>query len=102
MLSCSTHKAENHHDALVQHIPELSQCSRVAHDWQRSITMLLYSTYLAEIHDDALVHFLPQMRSEDLDERDLECRDLAVHENARQVELHLKTNVHLEVHNNHK
>ena len=33
------------------------------------------------------------MRAEDLDERDLERRDLAVHEDAGQVELHLETDV---------
>ena len=36
---------------------------------------------------------LPQVRAEDLDERDLERRDLAVHEDAGQVELHLEADV---------
>eukprot|EP00964_Phaeocystis_antarctica_P078146 scaffold48598_cov65-Phaeocystis_antarctica.AAC.1 len=48
---------------------------------------------LAEVHHDGLVHLLPQVRAEDLDERDLERRDLAVHEDARQVELHLEAHV---------
>jgi hypothetical protein len=33
---------------------------------------------LAQVHDDRFVDLLPQMGSEDLDERDLERRDLAV------------------------
>ena len=33
---------------------------------------------------------LPQVRAEDLDQRDLQRRDLPVHEDARQVELHLE------------
>ena len=35
------------------------------------------------------------MSPEDLYERDLECGDLAVHEDSCQVELHLETHVHL-------
>jgi len=49
--------------------------------------------YLTEIHDDALVHLLPQMCSEDLDQRDLECRDLAMHEDASKVQLDLEADV---------
>mmetsp|Transcript_51851 Transcript_51851/g.121766 ORF Transcript_51851/g.121766 Transcript_51851/m.121766 type:complete len:1251 (+) Transcript_51851:175-3927(+) len=49
--------------------------------------------HLAQIHHHALVDLLPQMRAEDLDQRDLERRDLAVHEDARQVELHLEPDV---------
>jgi hypothetical protein len=41
------------------------------------------------------VDFLPEMGSEDLDQRDLQGRDLAVHENTRQVKLDLETNVHV-------
>lgn len=41
------------------------------------------------------VDLLPEMGPEDLDERDLEGRDLAVHEDACEVQLHLKANVHL-------
>ena len=52
-------------------------------------------SYLTEIHDDALVDLLPQVSAEDLDEGDLQCGDLAVHEDARQVELYLETHVHL-------
>ena len=43
----------------------------------------------------ALVDLLPQVRAEDLDERNLERGDLAVHEDARQVQLHSETNVHV-------
>ena len=35
------------------------------------------------------------MSPEDLDERDLERGDLAVHEDARQIKLHLEANVDL-------
>ena len=52
---------------------------------------ILPSTYLTEIHDNRLVNLLPQMSSEDLDEGDLEGRDLAVHENTSQIQLHLET-----------
>lgn len=38
---------------------------------------------------------LPQVSSEDLDERDLQCGDLAVHEDTSQVQLHLKAYVYL-------
>jgi len=50
-------------------------------------------SHLTEIHDDTLMHLLPQMCPEDLDQRDLECRDLAVHEDAGQVELDLEADV---------
>ena len=42
-----------------------------------------------------LVDLLPEVRAEDLNERNLERRDLAVHEDARQVELDLEADVHL-------
>ena len=38
---------------------------------------------------------LPEVRPEDLNERDLQRRNLAVHEDARQVELDLEADVHL-------
>ena len=44
---------------------------------------------LAQIHDDRFVDLLPQMGTEDLNERNLESGDLAVHENACQIQLHL-------------
>jgi len=49
--------------------------------------------YLTEVHHDRLVHLLPQMGPEYLDEGDLERGDLAVHEDACEVELHLETHV---------
>ena len=49
--------------------------------------------HLTQIHNDALMNFLPQVGTEDLDKRDLESWNLAMHEDARQVELHLETNV---------
>ena len=48
-----------------------------------------------QIHDDALVDLLPQVRAEDLDEGDLQRRNLAVHEDAGQIQLHLETDVHV-------
>ena len=51
--------------------------------------------YLTEIHDDTLVYLLPQVSSEDLDEWDLECRNFTMHEDTRQIQLHLETYVHL-------
>jgi hypothetical protein len=49
--------------------------------------------YLAQVHRDRLVYLLPQMGSEDLDERDLERRDLSVQEDTSEIELNLETNV---------
>ena len=40
-----------------------------------------------------LVDLLPQMGTENLDQTDLECRNLAAHEDARQIELNLETSV---------
>lgn len=48
---------------------------------------------LTQIHDDRLVNLLPQMGTEDLNERDLERRDFAVHEDPSQIQLHLETDV---------
>lgn len=59
------------------------------------LACLLAVAYLTEIHDDALMNLLPQVSSEDLNEGDLEGWDLAVHEDSRQVQLHLETYVHL-------
>mmetsp|Transcript_98960 Transcript_98960/g.262867 ORF Transcript_98960/g.262867 Transcript_98960/m.262867 type:complete len:658 (-) Transcript_98960:4864-6837(-) len=50
---------------------------------------------LTQVHDDTLVDLLPQVGSEDLDQRDLERGDLAVHEDAGEVQLHLETHVHV-------
>ena len=41
------------------------------------------------------MNLLPEVRAEDLNERYLQRRNLAVHEDARQVELHLKPDVDL-------
>jgi hypothetical protein len=38
---------------------------------------------------------LPQVSSEYLDERDLQCGDLAVHEDSCQVQLHLEAHIDL-------
>ena len=55
----------------------------------------LIQAHLTQVHNDALVDLLPQVSSEDLDERDLQRGDLAVHEDTGQVQLHLKAHVHL-------
>jgi hypothetical protein len=49
--------------------------------------------HLAQIHDHGLVNLLPQVGTEDLDQRNLQSGDLAVQENASQVELNLETDV---------
>ena len=51
--------------------------------------------YLAEIHHDRLVNLLPQVSAEDLDVRNLQCRNLSMHEDAGQIELHLEADVHI-------
>ena len=47
------------------------------------------ATHLTQIHHNRLVDFLPQMGAENLNERDLQGGDLAVHEDACQVKLDL-------------
>mmetsp|Transcript_19227 Transcript_19227/g.59289 ORF Transcript_19227/g.59289 Transcript_19227/m.59289 type:complete len:634 (-) Transcript_19227:308-2209(-) len=47
----------------------------------------------AQVHRDALVDLLPEMRAEDLNQRYLKRRNLAVHEDAGQVELDLEADV---------
>jgi hypothetical protein len=49
--------------------------------------------HLTEVHRDGLVYLLPQMGSEDLDERDLERRNLSVQKDTGEIELDLETNV---------
>lgn len=41
------------------------------------------------------MHLLPQVSPEDLDEGDFERWDLAMHEDACQIQLHLETHVHI-------
>lgn len=48
---------------------------------------------LTQVHDDRLVNLLPQVSAEDLNQGDLQRGDLAVHEDARQVQLHLEAYV---------
>ena len=57
--------------------------------------MLERATNLTQVHHNTLVDLLPQVSTEYLDEGDLQCGNLAVHEDSRQVKLHLKTHVHL-------
>lgn len=51
--------------------------------------------YLTQVHDNALMHLLPEVGPKYLDEGDLQGRDLAMHEDASQVQLHLKPHIHL-------
>jgi hypothetical protein len=39
------------------------------------------------------MNLLPEMRSEDLNKRNLQCRYLTVHEDASQIKLDLETNI---------
>jgi len=48
---------------------------------------------LTEVHCHRLVDLLPQMGTEDLDKRDLQCRNFTVKEDTRQIKLHLETDV---------
>ena len=60
------------------------------------MTTLSWTTHKVrhELDDsEKILTLLPQMRTEDLDERDLQGRDLAVHEDTRQVKLDLETDV---------
>lgn len=52
-------------------------------------------TNLTKIHDDALMNLLPQVSPEDLNEGDLQCWDLAMHEDSSQIKLHLETDIYL-------
>ena len=51
--------------------------------------------HLTKIHNDRLVDLLPQMGTEDLDQTDFQCRNLAMHEDASQIELYLETNIYV-------
>lgn len=50
---------------------------------------------LTQIHYNRLVDFLPKMCSENLDEGDLQRRDLAMEEDSGQIQLNLETDVHI-------
>ena len=75
------------------HLVRLARVDRLLLDRLNLERVELLVKDLAQVHHDRLVDLLPQVRAEDLDQRDLERRDLAVHEDARQVELHLKADV---------
>ena len=47
----------------------------------------------AHRHSGPAIDLLPQVSSEYLDERDLQCGDLAVHEDSCQVQLHLEAHI---------
>lgn len=50
---------------------------------------------MTDIHDNGLVDLLPKMSSEDLYQGDLQSRDLAMQEDASQIQLNLETDVHI-------
>ena len=77
------------------HLVRLARVDRqLLHALDRQIVQLLVE-HLTQIRHHVLVDLLPQMRAEDLDQRDLQRRNLAVHENARQIQLYLETHVHV-------
>ena len=54
----------------------------------------IQSTTIA-YHDKRFVDLLPQMRSKNLNQRNFERRNFAVHENAGQIKLHLKADINI-------
>lgn len=52
--------------------------------------------YLTQVHDNTLMNFLPQVSSEDLNEWDFQCWNLAMHEDSCKVKLNLEANINLE------
>ena len=64
-------------------------------EWKQQITKD-FALYLTQVHDNTLMNFLPQVSSEDLNQWDFQCWNLAVHEDSCQVKLNLETNVNLE------
>mmetsp|Transcript_46858 Transcript_46858/g.74594 ORF Transcript_46858/g.74594 Transcript_46858/m.74594 type:complete len:250 (+) Transcript_46858:1874-2623(+) len=48
---------------------------------------------LTQIHDDTLMDLLPQVGAEDLDQRDLQGGNLAMHKDSGQIQLHLEAHV---------
>lgn len=55
----------------------------------------LHIEYLAKVHHYRLVDLLPQMGPEDLDQRDLKRRNLTMHENSSQIQLHLEADINV-------
>ena len=51
--------------------------------------------YLTQVHDNTLVDLLPQVSTENLNQTDLQCWDLSVHEDTSQIQLHLETDVYI-------
>ena len=50
---------------------------------------------LRYIHDNALMDLLPKMCPEDLDQRYFQSWNLSMHENPREIQLHLETNIYI-------
>ena len=46
-----------------------------------------------QIHDKRFMYLLPQVRSEDLNQRNFQSWNFAVHENSSQIQLHLESDV---------
>ena len=53
------------------------------------LELLRLVEHLTQIHDDTLMNLLSKMSPEDLNERDLQSWNLAMHEDAQQVEVNL-------------
>ena len=51
--------------------------------------------HLTQICYNVLMDLLPEMSSEDLNERNLQCGNLSMHEDTCQIQLHLETNINI-------
>lgn len=71
------------------------RASDIETEWESKGRAREREQYLTQVHNNALMHFLPEMGPENLNERDLECGDLAMHEDASQIQLYLKPYIHL-------
>ena len=96
-----TNTYRNHFSGHTKIALKLSYVPRNLHscwsrEWKRSINESTIELYLTQVHDNTLVYFLPQVSSENLNEWDLQCWNLAVHEDSGEVKLNLESNVNLE------
>mmetsp|Transcript_2955 Transcript_2955/g.8790 ORF Transcript_2955/g.8790 Transcript_2955/m.8790 type:complete len:598 (+) Transcript_2955:730-2523(+) len=77
------------------HLVRLSRMDRLLLDCLNLESIELLIKHLTKVHDQRLVDLLPEMGPEDLDERDLERRDLSVHEDTGEIQLDLETHIHV-------
>ena len=75
------------------HLVRLSRMDRFLLHRLDAERLQLLVKHLTEIHHHRLVDLLPQVSAEDLDQGDLQRRDLAVQEDPRQVQLDLEADV---------